>query len=572
MEALKKRLWVSSVLRLVVFGMAILGIYVFFGNLRLILALVLLAMVVFLFLVSRHTDLKYERDRVLALVKINKTELRVLDRNFDDLPEGNEFKDSSHFYSQDVDLFGKGSFYQYCNRTALRQGSEKLAELFAENSIEHITEKQEGIKELSQKVAWRQNFSAIASLVRTELSHTAVIQWIGKYKPFVPKFMERLSVIFTAVSVALWVLYFLDGISGWWVTGWFFLGLGISLRYLKSMNRMSGHASKILGTFQQYQKLILQLEEQEFQSEWLAGQRKNVVNNTNKASQTLKRFAKLLGTLDQRNNIIIGIAANGFFLRDLWLARRIEKWILEHGPKVGCWFNTIAFFDAHNSLGNFAFNHPTYTFPTLTEESIVLKTQDAGHPLLSPEKCIANDLVIKNEQFLIITGANMAGKSTFLRTVSLQILMANMGLPICASHALYSPIKLITSMRTADSLSDDSSYFFSELKRLKFIVDEMENDRYFIVLDEILKGTNSKDKARGSREFVERLVASKSTGLIATHDLSLCAVSDVLSQVQNYYFDAQIIDGELFFDYKFKKGICQNMNASFLLRKMGIVE
>jgi len=218
------------------------------------------------------------------------------------------------------------------------------------------------------------------------------------------------------------------------------------------------------------------------------------------------------------------------------------------------------------------FNHPEYSFPMISNKKSVLKSKDAGHPLLDPEKRILNDFQIDKEQFFIITGANMAGKSTFLRTVSLQIVMANVGLPVCASKTDYSPIKLITSMRTADSLTDDESYFFSELKRLKFIVDEIKHDRYFIVLDEILKGTNSTDKAKGSRKFIEKLVTSKSTGIVATHDLSLCDVAKDLPQVENYYFDVEIIDDELSFDYKLKKGICQNMNASFLLKKMEIVE
>ena len=165
----------------------------------------------------------------------------------------------------------------------------------------------------------------------------------------------------------------------------------------------------------------------------------------------------------------------------------------------------------------------------------------------------------------------MAGKSTFLRTVSLHIVMSNVGLPVCAKSSQYSPVKLITSMRTTDSLTDDSSYFFSELTRLKYIVEAIKTDDYFIILDEILKGTNSTDKAIGSKKFVEKLVASKATGIIATHDLSLCEIEKELQAVKNYYFDAQIVNDELFFDYTFKKGICQNMNASFLLKKMNIV-
>jgi DNA mismatch repair ATPase MutS len=180
-------------------------------------------------------------------------------------------------------------------------------------------------------------------------------------------------------------------------------------------------------------------------------------------------------------------------------------------------------------------------------------------------------LKLKIINFFVITGANMAGKSTFLRTVSMAIVMANVGLPVCADKFKYAPIKLITSMRSLDSLVDNESYFFSELKRLKFIVDKIENEDYFIVLDEILKGTNSTDKAIGSKKFVQKLVKSKSTGIIATHDLSLCEIENELPEVKNYYFDAEVINDELNFDYKLKRGICKNMNASFLLAKMKIV-
>ena len=204
-------------------------------------------------------------------------------------------------------------------------------------------------------------------------------------------------------------------------------------------------------------------------------------------------------------------------------------------------------------------------------QDTILQAKGLGHPLLDPKKRVDNDITINDEEFFIITGANMAGKSTFLRTIALQIVMSNIGLPICAQSCTYQPIKLISSMRTSDSLSDDASYFFSELTQLKHIVDRLENDEYFIILDEILKGTNSKDKAAGSKKFVEKLTRAEATGIIATHDLSLCEISSELPQVKNKFFDAQIINDELYFDYTFKEGICQNMNASFLLKKMGIV-
>ncbi|MBT8324195.1 MAG: DNA mismatch repair protein MutS, partial [Winogradskyella sp.] len=251
---------------------------------------------------------------------------------------------------------------------------------------------------------------------------------------------------------------------------------------------------------------------------------------------------------------------------------QIEKWITTHGHRVEHWFNTVSIFDAYNTLGTYAFNHPKYTFPKILNTDHVIEAKDLGHPLLDEADRISSDLVISKRQFFIVTGANMAGKSTFLRTVSLHIIMANMGLPVCAKESNYSPTKLITSMRTDDSLDEGSSYFFSELKRLKYIIDHIEDSNYFVVLDEILKGTNSTDKAIGSRKFVERLIESGATGIIATHDLSLCKIETDFEAVENYFFDAEIVEDELYFDYKLKKGICQNMNASFLLKKLNIIK
>ena len=274
---------------------------------------------------------------------------------------------------------------------------------------------------------------------------------------------------------------------------------------------------------------------------------------------------------DQRNNMIIALVGNALFLWDLRNAVKVESWINSYKHTVKKWFEVIAFFDAENSLANFSFNHPNYTFPKINEDKPVIKSTQLGHPLLKTEKRIDNDFSILENEFFIITGANMAGKSTFLRTVSLSIVMANIGLPVCAETFEYTPIKLITSMRTSDSLADDESYFYSELKRLKFIVDTIHTDEYFILLDEILKGTNSKDKAIGSKKFVEKLLGSQSAGIIATHDVSLCELENEYSEIKNYYFDAKITNDELHFDYLFKKGICKNMNASFLLKKMKII-
>ena len=574
-EQLKKMqalLLSSSMIRLVVFLIGVAAIYFLWGNTRVILAIVVAEIALFLFLVSRHSRLKYKRDFLQEMIAINKTELQVLDRDFYDLPDGDTFKDPEHEFSQDIDLFGRGSFFQYLNRTGLASGSQKLADLLTANSIEDIPQKQEAVQELATQSDWRQEFRATARLVKANYDTRHILNWLKGYTNFVPKIMQWLPNVFTGISLVLFVLAYLDIVPGSVVLYWFFVGLILNGFFVKKVNDLWDKAGKTQTTFEQYFKLMLLLEEQEFTSVYLKKEQDKIKSQKAKASAVIEQFSKMLGILDQRSNMLVGVFINSFFLSDLRQSYRIERWIALNADEVANWFEVIAFFDAQNSLANFCFNHPDYAFAEIKKGKHTLTAKALAHPLLDPKKAVANDFDIDSEQFFIITGANMAGKSTFLRTVSLSIVMSNAGLPICAEEAVYDPIKLITSMRTSDSLTDDESYFFSELKRLQFIVNAIKTDTYFIILDEILKGTNSTDKAIGSRKFIEKLVASNSTGIIATHDLSLCEAADELVEVKNYYFDAQIINDELFFDYTFKKGICQNMNASFLLRKMQIID
>lgn len=572
LTALKRQLNLSSLLRLTVFVIGAIAVYMAFGHIKLMLGLLIVIIAIFLWLVTRHSKISNQKKLVQALIEINQTELAVGQRQFDHLPDGAQYVPEQDFFSRDIDLFGHGSFFQYLNRTALESGRQYLASMLVSNDIEAIPDKQQAIQELAQLPHWRQQFSGVAKLVSTTISAATVVAWLKDYQAALPKSGILWSRLFSGLSLTVLTLYFLDVLPGYYVFGVFGLGLAISGRYLKSVGSLATYTSQAQSTFEQYHKLLEAIEHQEFESDLLSRKRYPVCNTTQSASGALYTFSRLLDRLDQRNNILIGFIANGFFLRDLGIGVAIEQWVITHREQVAVWFDTITFFDAYNSLANYCFNHPNHSFPVITSSAVTIDATAAAHPLLDPNQAVPNDFKILKEEFFIITGANMAGKSTFLRTVALQIVMGNMGLPVCAASASYTPIKLISSMRTTDSLTDDESYFFSELKRLKFVVNQIQQDRYFIILDEILKGTNSTDKAIGSRKFIDKLVSLKATGIIATHDLSLCTAAQELDQVFNYYFDARIEDDELYFDYSFKPGICQNMNASFLLKKMNIVE
>lgn len=570
-EKLYDRMTTLSLLRLIVFVVTGFGIYISFQNWQVALVIAIVGIAVFAYLLSKYTDVKAQRNLNKALVRINEEEIKIASGDFHERDKGLQFQDPNHYYSLDIDLFGRGSFFQFINRTTIKEGSQRLADALIANHVNDIILRQEAIKELSNKPNWRQHYSATSSLVDIETPAKNIINWLQNYQSFLSKTMKWIPLVFTSLTVIIFALTIFKLINISLIGYWLLLGLGITGRYVKKTNVLSSKTDKVKDTFRQYALLLKLIENENFSSELLQQKQQQIQSENKKASVVFKEFSRALDALDNRNNLIGAIFGNGLFLTDLKNSYRIEQWIEHHADKVADWFEVVSFFDAYNSLGGFPFNHPEFVYPKIETNGAVIKAEELGHPLLDKMKRVDSNLSIENEQFFIVTGANMAGKSTFLRTVSLHIVMANVGLPICAKTTSYSPVKLITSMRTSDSLTDDSSYFFSELTRLKYIVDAIAKEPYFIVLDEILKGTNSTDKAIGSRKFVEKLVASNATGIIATHDLSLCEIEKELDDVKNYYFDAEIINDELHFDYTLKEGVCQNMNASFLLKKMDIV-
>ncbi|MDB4199175.1 DNA mismatch repair protein MutS [Polaribacter sp.] len=546
-------------------------IYSFLGVYPLVFIIAFLGIALFSFLVFKYIKLKKEKAIIDAKIKINTTEIRVLNRDFHHLETGAAFVDPAHFYSNDIDLFGIGSFFQYTNRTTTNEGKTALAKLLTENKTDAILAKQEAINELSKKIKWRQHFAALASLLTVKNKTNFIAKWIINYKSVLPNFLSKIQFTFSFISLILIGFISFGLLSFNILIIWFFIGLFITGKFIKKTNHLYSKTDKVIETFKQYHQLLNEIEIENFKSKHLVEKQKIIQSEEKKASQIFKEFAKILDAFDNRNNIIIAVVGNGLFLWEITNARKVEKWIKTYKHTVEKWFEVVAYFDAQNSLANFKFNHPTFIFPEIKPSKEIIKATHLGHPLLNTDKRIDNDFIINKEEFFIVTGANMAGKSTFLRTISLSIVMANCGLPVCATSFKYAPIKLITSMRTSDSLAEDESYFYSELKRLKFIVDEIKETDYFIILDEILKGTNSKDKAIGSKKFVEKLSNSKSTGIIATHDVSLCALENEFIDIKNYYFDAEIVNNELYFDYTLKNGVCKNMNASFLLEKMEIV-
>ncbi len=571
LKKVRSQLIFISIGRLAIFLLTATLIYMTYESLYLAISIGLVGLIIFSRLLLKFLQKKRTKQLVVSKIELNTIELEVLKGNYEQLDFGTQFINPQHAFSHDIDLFGKGSFFQYLNRTSTEEGAVLLANTLTENNIDSIENKQKAVQDLSEKPKWRQHFSALASLVNVDTNSTIILNFISSYKSQFSKLAKKLPLFFSILSLLLIISASFKLVSVNLVVTWFFIGLGVTAFYIKRTQNIYTTAGKSKDLFKHYYQLLEHIEKETFSSLILVSKQKDIQSEKEKASTRFKKFSKILDAFDQRNNLFVVLLGNGFFLWDLRNAVNVEKWIEQYKHTVKQWFDTIAFFDAQNSLGNFHFNHPNYSLPKITNSRAIIKATELGHPLLKDVKRVDNDFSINSKEFFIVTGANMAGKSTFLRTVSLSIVLANIGLPVCAKEFEYCPIKLITSMRTSDSLTEDESYFYSELKRLKFIVDKIQVEDYFIILDEILKGTNSKDKAVGSKKFVENLVSTKSTGIIATHDVSLCELEEELAEIKNYYFNADITNDELSFDYQFKKGVCKNMNASFLLKKMKIV-
>ena len=282
---------------------------------------------------------------------------------------------------------------------------------------------------------------------------------------------------------------------------------------------------------------------------------------------------RILAGLEQRANLLAELVTNALWMRDVHLVRRLEKWRRTYGTKIGEWLEAVSVADRLVSLATFRFNHPEYTVPEITDDRL-LEAHAVGHPMLPREGMVTNDLTVRDlHEFFVVTGANMAGKSTFLRTIGVSLVMALSGCVVCASRFRCRPMALFTSMRTTDNLSKGTSYFHAELLRLQQLVHTAEcEERLFIILDEMLKGTNSQDKLNGSLRFLEKLRGLRVAGLVATHDLALGELQERFpANFHNVCFEIDHQGREIVYDYKLRPGVSRNMNASILLEQMGLI-
>ena len=535
----------------------------------------ILLVAIFIAVMRFHNAVDTKRKLTQNLLKINTTELEYLNDNKLPFENGSEYVDFKHEYAYDLDIFGNDSLFQHLNRTATFIGKRTLAEqLLSQQSQEQILQNQEAIQELAKDLTWRQDFEAHAKLSSdSEKLYQKLITWSTAPSAPIGKAMQVLTYITPLLFVLAITTYFITKEYVYLsVSSFIFVfNLGLLGNFFKRIMLENANSEAIDKALLHYSSLLSKMEKSTFTSPLLIKLQNQLLANNQKTSVKIKKLSELFARLDSIGNLVTTPVFNGVFLFHVHTLKALIDWKKNHGSQLISAIDLMGEVEMLNSLANFAYNNPNYAFPKLNNNYQIQFT-DLSHPLLNKNSRIGNDVDFSKENFIILTGSNMSGKSTFLRSLGINMVLAGTGAPVCALEANIHPLKVLVSMRLSDSLSDSTSYFFAEIKRLKQIMDSLQNERSFVLLDEILRGTNSDDKRNGTIEVIKKMIDKNAIGAIATHDTEVClTTNDYPNQLVNKSFEVAIVDNELYFDYKLRDGICQNKSATFIMKKWGVI-
>lgn len=530
----------------------------------------------FLFILSKDLNNNLTIENSVRLRKINETEIEILNHHFTHLPDGSNYKPETHEYANDLDIFGRASLYQYINRTNSEQGNKMFADWLLHQALPGmILQRQETVKELTPETGWRQQLQSCGIATKiTIATQQRIEKWLEQPVSFSGKLLWNiLKYLLPAISFSFLTLHLINILDASIFYPLILLMLAVSFAISKliipdylQLNRIAPELESLSGS-------ISLIEKKEFKTDLIKQLQAKYKTGLVTSSESIKKLKKVLDLLDIRLNPLVFIPLNTFLFWDLQQIFTLEKWKIANKHNIRDWFGTLAEIECLSSIANLAFNHPENSFPRISNKEGVFIADSMGHPLIAKEKMVCNSFSTEGvNQMNLITGSNMAGKSTFLRSIGINIVLAMMGSTVFARSLALSPMKVLSSMRVSDNLEESTSTFYAELKKLKEVINSVyNNEKVFLLLDEILRGTNSADRHAGSKALIKQLIHHKAVGLIATHDLELAKLADEFpDKIHNYHFDVQVANDELYFDYKLKRGICQSMNASLLMKKIGI--
>jgi len=571
----RERLFLLAILRLICFvGLCVAAYYSIPSFPFLITALAIVLLTGFIVLIKLNFRLSDQKALLEKLLFVNTNEQAVLNNQPNGFPDGKDQLDSDS-YLDDLDIFGPRSLFHLLNRTTTTHGKARLSSLLRKPilTIPDIIRQQQAIRVMTAQPDKRQLLTAKGLLVdEKEGNLYSLLDWLATPS----RIHSRMG-----MTILRWLLiaYNLFCIGLYLATDMYLpLLLGVILSWIitASYKTYIFHQhlliSKKQAILDQYSSILAVFNTMDTRGSSLLQEEQT---RTGRAYHAIRRLSQLSAFFDQRLNMLVNILLNSFLLYDLQCMAALEKWKESYKKEFPEWIEAVGNIECLNSLATLAFSNPSFTYPTpLDGGQLQIAATGMAHPLIPAGERVTNDCTIGRDQRLIlVTGSNMSGKTTFLRTTGVNLLLAQCGAPVCATSFSFTPMQLLTSLRVSDSLQEHTSYFMAELKKLQRIIHRIqENTPSLVLIDEILRGTNSDDKTYGSEQFIRKLLQYPCLSFFATHDLSLGSLENELpGLVSNYCFESIIDGNELHFDYRLRQGIARNRNASFLMKKMDII-
>jgi len=541
----------------------------------------LLFIVMSILSILAYTAIRYVDVRNNAKIDIKKSldsvyqnEITAMNGDFSCFENGEKYVDSNHPFTFDLDCFGENSLFNRINRTVTSGGNRRLAEFMStlqpHSSIAELTEYHDAINELAadENVDWRMKFialgagknidsDAILRAVKSVRGLNVPLFFASSFLPYVVWLLTLCfiaSLILTGVGMINYVIPVMLALIN------FFISIRLCHKALHEIYKM---VDKLHVQLVSYVRLMQHVSETDFKSVHLA----NAETVLKDAMPSFIEMESMLADTERRTNDLWFFLSNSVALQDIFIVRKFVKWQNAYVEKIDMWIDTVSDVDAIVAMSTFCFNHPEATSAeVLNDDKVIFEAHNIYHPFLD-ETAVKNDFMIQDHNYYIITGANMAGKSTFLRTLGINYILAMMGMSVFSDSLKISQFNLFTSMRTTDDLTHGISYFNAELLRLRQLISSLSGPT-LIILDEILKGTNSLDKLNGSRLFLEYISGKNVTGVIATHDLELSKMSEVYpDRFHNYCFEIEL-GTDITYSYKITQGTAKNQNATFLLQNI----
>ncbi|MCX7923508.1 MAG: DNA mismatch repair protein MutS [Clostridia bacterium] len=537
----------------------------------------MLGLIIFVLLVIKHYRTENELKRVRCMVEINKRYLGRVDGDWVNLKDySQEFLDPQHSYTGDLDIFGHKSLFQWictANTYYGRRGLKSLLEAPSKD-IELIKKRQNAVKELGEKLDYCQKLQCEGMLTpeRGNNPESLLSYAEDTSKLFRGEGVQYLFYVLPAATILSFVLFFLKGPVPLYIPMALLASQMIicAVGYKKTsliLNGVYGFKEN-LGVFK---NLFTLIEDEEFKDDYLIQLKSELSCKSMKASTQIKGLGRIADAIDLRYSAIMYFILNFGLLWDYHCVFALEDWKKLYGKSIRKWFQAVGEYEALASISVIKQINPEWAFPSISEKGLRISAISMGHPLISQDKRVCNDIHIENNS-CVVTGSNMSGKTTLLRTIGINLVLAYCGAPVCANKLECSIMDIFTSMRINDDLSSGISTFYAELLRIKMIIDHTHKKQPMIFLiDEIFRGTNSKDRLIGAKSVLKNLNKSWIIGLISTHDFELCDLeSEIHGRVKNYYFTEEYSNNEIKFDYKLRAGRCSTTNAKYLMRMVGI--